>query len=73
MKNNENTTGKLLFGKMNYRLMLAGLALIIIGCGMMAGKEDIFSFTKITLGPILAMLGFVVEVFAIMYRPKKQA
>jgi len=70
MKNND-TTGKLLFAKLNYRLMILGVVLIVIGCGMMAGQEDIFSFTKITLGPIIAMLGFVLQVFAIMYRPKK--
>lgn len=72
MKNNDST-GKLLFGKMNYRLMILGVVLIVIGCAMMAGQEDIFSFTKITLGPIIAMIGFVLQVFAIMYRPKNQA
>ncbi len=72
MKNND-TAGKLLFAKLNYRLMIAGVLLIVIGCAMMAGQENIFSFTKITLGPIIAMLGFIMQVFAIMYRPKKQA
>jgi uncharacterized membrane protein len=72
MKNNPQPA-KLLFGKMNYRLMIIGVLLIILGCAMMAGKEDIFSFTKITLGPIIAMIGFVMQVFAIMYRPKNQA
>lgn len=72
MKNNPQPA-KLLFGKMNYRLMIIGVLLIIIGSALMAGKEDIFSFTKITLGPIIAMIGFILQVFAIMYRPKNQA
>lgn len=52
--------------------MIGGIILIALGMFLMAGKEDIFSSTKITVGPILAMLGFVLEVFAIMYRPKKK-
>jgi uncharacterized membrane protein len=72
MKKTENTGGQLLFAKTNYQLMIGGIILIALGMFLMAGKEDIFSSTKITVGPILAMLGFVLEVFAIMYRPKKK-
>ncbi len=72
MKKTENTSGQLLFAKTNYQLMVGGIILIALGMFLMAGKEDIFSSTKITVGPILAMLGFVLEVFAIMYRPKKK-
>jgi hypothetical protein len=32
----------------------------------MAGTEDIFSSTKLTVAPLLVMAGFIVELFAIM-------
>jgi hypothetical protein len=71
--------GEFAFGKENYRLMLIGLALIAIGFLLMIGggstdpnkfNPEIFSFRRITLAPILILAGYVVEVFAIMKRPK---
>jgi hypothetical protein len=58
------------FGKENYMMMLIGLAIIIIGFFLMAGKEDIFSSTKLTVAPILVLGGFAFEVFAIMRKSK---
>jgi hypothetical protein len=58
------------FGKENYMLMIAGIVVIIIGFSLMAGKEDIFSSTKLTVAPIVVILGFVIELFAIMRKPK---
>lgn len=55
-----------IFGKLNYQLMAVGVALISLGFYLMAGSEDIFSSTKLTVAPILVMAGFVVEIFAIM-------
>lgn len=60
----------LLFGRMNYILMLASVALIVIGFTLMSGSEDIFSPTKITVAPITVLIGFVVGVFAIFYKKK---
>jgi bacteriorhodopsin len=59
----------LLFGRSNYMWMLIGLALIVAGNVMMIGNEDIYSFTKITLAPIVIMSGFLLEIYAIMHRP----
>ena len=69
-----------LFDKTNYYIMFAGLALILLGFVLMAGgksadphvfnKEEIYSFRRITLAPILIIAGFVVEVVAIMRKPK---
>jgi hypothetical protein len=50
-------------------LMIIGLVVIILGFTLMAGKEDIFDFRKLTLAPILVLTGFVIEIYAIM---KKQ-
>jgi hypothetical protein len=54
----------------NYILMGVGVLLMIIGYVLMYGKEDIYSFSKVSLSVIFVMAGFVVEIFAIMKRPK---
>lgn len=68
-----------LFDKSNYMFMLAGLALILIGIAMTAGGkspdphkfnyDEIYSFRRITLAPIMIMIGFALEVYAIMKKP----
>jgi len=72
-------TGDFAFGRENYRLMLIGLALIAVGFILMIGggskdpsqfNPEIFSFRRITLAPILVLAGYVVEIFAIMKKPK---
>lgn len=63
----------LVFGKQNYFLMIIGMVLIILGFILMyGGKEDIYSFRKITLAPILVVAGFIVEVVAIMRKPASE-
>ncbi|MCU0325683.1 MAG: DUF3098 domain-containing protein [Spirosomaceae bacterium] len=54
------------FGKGNYTIMLVGLALIIIGFIIMTlDKEEFgFGFLGLTLGPSIAFLGFMVEIYA---------
>ena len=79
----ENST--FYFGKENYKLMFIGLGLIVLGFILMMGpdantvdgkfnpdswNEDIFSIRRIRIAPLLVIAGFVVEVFAIMKRPK---
>jgi len=71
----------LLFDRENYILMASGIALIFIGFMLMSGGkspdphkfnyDEIFSFRRITLAPIVVLLGFVTEVFAIMKKPKE--
>lgn len=70
---------KFLFDKKNYVLFGLGALLIILGFMMMGGggsddpnvfNPQIFSSTRITIAPILVLSGFVVNVFAIMLRPK---
>ncbi|MBM3912016.1 MAG: DUF3098 domain-containing protein [Sphingomonadales bacterium] len=62
--------GQPLFQPINYRLMLLGLVLLVAGNALMIGKEDIYSFTKITLAPIIIAAGYLVELVAILYRPR---
>ena len=68
------------FGKENYRLLFIGLAFIALGFILMigGGSKDpnvfnpaIFDFQHITLAPILILAGYVIEIFAIMKKPKE--
>jgi hypothetical protein len=54
------------FGKDNYRIMLIGIAVIVLGFVLMSGTSDIMSFRKITLAPIVVLIGFAIEFYAIL-------
>jgi hypothetical protein len=58
------------FGPRNYRLMWAGLIVLAVGfITMMLDKADYGEgFLGITLGPILLVIGFVIEFAAILVR-----
>ena len=63
------------FGKSNYIWMMVGAALIIIGMVVMSGGKsadpnvfnanEVYSFGRITIAPILIIAGFIVEIYAI--------
>lgn len=69
-----------LFGKENFVWMLAGLAVMALGFFLMAGgksndpnifkNSDVNSPMRITVAPILIVAGLVIEIFAIMRKPK---
>ena len=75
-----NNSNQSLFGKENYMLMLAGLLILGLGFFLMAGgkssdpklfdPKEVYSTTRITVAPILIVLGFIIEVIAIMKKPK---
>lgn len=56
------------FGKTNYRLMLIGLGILVLGFIIMTlDKEEFgFGFLGLTLGPIIVFIGFVFEIYAIL-------
>ncbi|HEX7868978.1 MAG TPA: DUF3098 domain-containing protein [Chryseobacterium sp.] len=71
------------FGKENFKWMLIGLACIIVGFLLMMGpdantvdgkldpnvwNDDIFSIRRIRIAPLLVVIGFVIEVYAILKR-----
>ena len=71
------------FGKQNYKWMLIGLACIVIGFLLMMGPDantvdgkydpnswnnDIFSIRRIRIAPLLIVIGFAIEVYAILKR-----
>jgi uncharacterized Tic20 family protein len=60
-------------GKENYLLMIIGFVIIIIGFALMTGDNnqfEIYSFRRITLAPIVILVGFFFEIYAIMKKPK---
>ncbi len=68
------------FSKQNYLIFLAGLGLIVLGYLLMmgGGSEDpnvfnpaIFDARRITVAPMVCVLGFVTIIVGIMWRPKQ--
>ena len=64
----------------NYKILLAGVALIFIGYLLMIGggsddpnkfNPEIFSFRRITLAPLVCLSGFGVILVAVMRKSKK--
>jgi hypothetical protein len=63
------------FGKSNYTWMFIGAACIVIGMLLMSGGKspnpdvfdanEVYSFRRITLAPIVIIIGFVIEIYAI--------
>lgn len=69
-----------IFEKQNYLWMAIGGVAIIAGFLLMIGgksadpnvfnKEEVYSFRRITLAPILIIAGLIIEIYAIMKKPK---
>ena len=72
---------KFAFEKINYILLLIGVAVIVIGFLLMIGpgstmdhfEPDIFSFRRIKLAPTVCFFGFIFVIYAIMHKGKKDA
>ena len=77
---NENTPKETFaLGKENYKLMIIGFVVVVLGFLLMAGggsgdpkvfNPDIFSFRRITLAPIVILAGLLFEIYAIMKKQK---
>ena len=77
-KRKENAKKNFIFGKKNYRWMFVGLLLIALGFILMAGggsddptifNPEIYSWRRIRLAPALILIGFGIEVYAILTNP----
>ncbi len=74
-------SGKMVLGKENYYLIIIGLVVIVIGFILMSGggfsdpnvfpKNEIYSTRRITIAPIVVIIGFAIEVYAVFHRSKK--
>ncbi len=74
-----NAQLKFAFTKKNYQLLLIGLGILLLGYSLMMGgassspkefSEEIFSFRRITLAPIVVLIGYGFVGYAIMYKDK---
>jgi hypothetical protein len=68
------------FGRENYMWMLIGIGFVFLGFVLMSGggskdpnvfNPDIFSFRRITLAPIVVLIGFLIEIYAILKKTKE--
>lgn len=73
-KNNDSDNG-FAFSKGNYYALLAGIGIILTGFALMMGggtddpmtfNEDIFSTRRITIAPIITLIGYGVVFYAIL-------
>jgi hypothetical protein len=80
-KNEQDDNKKMPFGRDNYLWVLIGIAFLLVGFILMIGggsdnpdvfNEAIFSFRRLTLAPILVLIGFGIEIYAIMKKPKDE-
>lgn len=71
---------ELAFGKVNYILMAVGIVLLALGYILLTGggsddpnvfNSAMFDSRRLVVAPILIVLGFVVEIVAIMYKGRK--
>lgn len=66
--------------KLNAILIAISVVIIVLGFALMAGEPsgatefnpDIFSFRRITVGPMVALFGFVSMIFSILYKSSKK-
>ncbi|PCH73025.1 MAG: hypothetical protein COB98_11285 [Flavobacteriaceae bacterium] len=80
MNKKEEIKEEFLFEKKNYAIMLVGLLFIALGFVLMSGggsenpevfNEAIYNFRRIRLAPTLVLIGFSIEVYAILVKVKK--
>jgi hypothetical protein len=79
-KRKEASKSEFIFGKKNYKWLFIGLAFIAIGFILMSGggsddpnvyDPSIFSWRRIRLAPTLVLIGFGIQVYAILLNPNK--
>lgn len=76
----EKENKNFIFNKSNYIFLIVGVLLNVIGFLMMIGgaaenlndfkEEELFSSVRITVAPIVILLGYVVIIYSIMKKPK---
>ena len=81
MKKNKKPSKNFIFKKKNYTVMLIGILFIVIGFILMSGggsenpnvfNEEIYNFRRIRLAPTLILIGFGIQVYAILLNSRKK-
>ena len=80
-KRKEARKEEFIFRRKNYKFMFIGLIFIALGFILMAGggcddpnvfNPEIYSWRRIRLAPALILIGFAIEVYAILLNPNKK-
>lgn len=80
-KRKESIKKQFVFERKNYKFMLIGIAVIVLGFILMTGggsddpnvfNPEIYSWRRIRLAPALILIGFGIEVYAILLNPYKK-
>jgi hypothetical protein len=80
-KHKQDTKNNFVFGKKNYKLMFIGIAVIALGFILMSGggsddpnvfNPEIFHWRRIRLAPALVLIGFGIQIYAILASPDKK-
>jgi len=80
-KRKEQAKNDFVFGKKNYKFMFIGLACIAVGFILMSGggsddpnifNQEIFNFRRIRLAPTIIIIGFGIQIYAILLNPNKK-
>ena len=79
-KQEQEQIHEFLFDKINYKILLIGIAVITLGFILMSGggsddpnvfNEEIFNFRRIRLAPTTVLIGFGITIYSILKNPKK--
>jgi hypothetical protein len=67
-----NKDNKLAFRRINYIIMLVGVLVLILGFTLMSIDKEEYGFgvLGLTIGPIVVLSGFAIELLAILHTPK---
>ena len=60
------------FGRNNYKWMIIGVVALVIGFIIMSLEPNPhgFGFLGLTLGPVIVVAGFIIEIYAILQKPR---
>jgi len=58
------------FGRMNYILLLTGLAVIVLGYVIMRMDNQVDGFISLYVAPLLLLGGYLEIIYAILYKPR---
>ncbi len=80
MENNGHHDQEFLFEKVNFKILLIGIAVIALGFILMSGggsddpnvfNPEIFNFRRIRLAPAVVLIGFGITIYSILKNPRK--
>jgi len=78
---NKKSKATFIFEKKNYLIMILGLVFIAFGFILMSGgasddpnifNPEIYNFRRIRLAPTLVLIGFGIQVYAILFSTNKK-